>query len=483
MPNQLNISFATLLLTALALPASAEAPKGSVSFQKDIAPLFVEHCIACHDAKNKKGGYDMTNYQVLLKAGRKGARIVPGKPDESLLAQMMHGDEQPSMPKDADTLAPALLAKVDRWIQDGAKFDGSDPKADLRSLVPTSDPGRLAGDYSVPTPTTALVFSPDGKQLAVAGYYEITFWAPATGQLLHRLPVRSERIHALVYSADGKLLVHAGGTPGRLGEAVLWNAATRTKVRELGTTTDVLFAAAFSPDGRQVAAAGTDRIFRIWDVASGKELAQVENHADWVFGIAFAPGGKQILTASRDKSVKVWDQTTKEPVLTFPGHTDGVYAVGITPDGKVAASVGADRMLRFWTPTGEGKEIRAIGAHGGTVHALAFARSGKVVFTAGADKLAKAWSPADGKLLQTYTGAKDWLYAVAVSADEKWVAAGSWDGEVHVWDAATGKPLAAFSAVPSIALAKATAAAKPGATTTTAKPAQPAKPGKAQAAR
>ncbi|MGL5096648.1 MAG: WD40 repeat domain-containing protein, partial [Planctomycetia bacterium] len=295
-------------------------------------------------------------------------------------------------------------------------------------------------------------------------------WNPADGKLQGRLPSRSERIHALQFSPDGKTLLSAGGVPGQYGEVVLWDAEAKMEARTLVKTEDVVFTATFSPDGKQVAAGGSDRLFRIWDAATGAEQHKVENHADWILAVAFSPDGKRLFTASRDKSAKIWDQTTKEPVLTFPQHTDGVYGIGVAADGKTAASAGADNQLRLWQTDGDGKQTAAVAAAGNSVYALVFAKSGKILFTAGGDNLLKAWNPANAQALRNYPGHTDWVYSIALSADEKTVASGAWNGEVRVFEVESAKPLANFVAVPALAAPPPAPAAPP--------PAAPAEPKK-----
>lgn len=451
--------FAVWISAAVCLSAAATEPGKSISFTKDVAPILVENCLGCHNAKDKKGKYDMSTYELLFKRGKDEEVLVPGKPDESLLLQLISGEQEPSMPKDAELLDKAVVGKVEQWIKEGATFDGSDKKVGLRELVRGIDKP-IVTDYKTPTPTTALAFSPNAAALAVAAYHEITLWNPSSGQLVSRLPTKAERIYALEFSGDGSYLVHAGGTPGEMGEVVLWNAKTWKTPKELVRIEDVMFAATFSPDGKQIAACGADRLFRIWDVASSKQLHQVENHADWVVGITFSPDGKRVITVSRDKSAKIWDQSTKEPLLTFPGHTDGVYGIGLSPDGKTAVSAGADKMMRFWNTSGEAKEIRAVAAHAGCVYSLRFAKSGKTIYTAGADNLLKAWNPENGQHIRDFAGHKDWIYAIAVSNDEKWIATGSWDGEVRVWDSASGKQQQLFAVLPALAMAKSQAAGR-----------------------
>ena len=67
-----------LLLTPQ--PAHAQAPaKGPVSFINDVAPILKENCFACHDAKKRKGKFDMTTYENFRKGGDHEDPVAPGR--------------------------------------------------------------------------------------------------------------------------------------------------------------------------------------------------------------------------------------------------------------------------------------------------------------------------------------------------------------------------------------------------------------------
>jgi WD40 repeat protein len=224
-------------------------------------------------------------------------------------------------------------------------------------------------------------------------------------------------------------------------------------VKQLLETDDSVLCLALSPDGKKLAAGGSqDRLINIWDLTPGytnPKLEQtIENHADWVFGAAFSPDGKFLLTCSRDKTAKVWDVTAKESILTFPDHQNPVYGVAVKADGKVGISAGEDNQVRFWNATGEGKQIRAAGGHTKAIFRVVAHPKEPIVATCSADTSVRLWNTDNGKPLRTLNGHTDWVYALALSPSGELIASGSWNGEVKVWKVADGKIVKEFNGSP-----------------------------------
>lgn len=436
--------------------AEASAETATVSFLNDVAPILVGRCVGCHNAEKAESDYNMATFAALTKGGMvgEGFTVVPGEPGESYFVELLHPEADPRMPYKEDEPLPAeQITLIERWITEGATYDGEDPAADWVSLVNRRGAVAAPESYPVAVPITALAFSPDGTTVAASGYHELTFWNVADGSLKSRLAGLPERTYDIAYSADGAWLATASGDPGQYGAAKLWKAnpdGSAEFVRDLVESNDATFAVAFSPDNSLVAAAGADRAIRLFQVESGEAVATIEDHADWIFDLAFSPDGKRLASASRDKTAKVFDVAEAEALVTFPGHAETVYAVSFSTDGTLIASGGADKQIRVFNPDEDAKQVRAIGGFGGDVFRVQYHPNGEALIACGSDRNVRVFNPADGAAKQTFEGHADWVYTFAISPDGATLASGSWDGEVRLWNLAEGAPTATILAAPGL---------------------------------
>ena len=425
-------------------PGSAGKNAEPIIFEKHVQAIFKSRCVRCHNAKSRKADLDLSSFAGVMKGGESGEVVDPGEGDFSSLFAMV---EDGSMPEGADPLTKEQIASIKKWIDTGAQLNaGAGANAQLITIMPKLPQPLPPEAYRVPIPVTALQFSPDGNHLASSGYHEMVLWNPADGQLIRRITNIAERVYDIQYSADGKTIAVAAGTPAQMGEVKLFNAADGTLLADLVTSGDSMFAVAFSPDGKRLACAGADRSIRVIDIASGKEELIIEDHADWVMDIAWSPDGSKLASASRDKTSKVFDAKTGDSLVTFNGHGQPVFGVGFSPDGKQVVTCGGDKQIRTWN-IGDAKQARAIGGFGNEVFRITITKEGQV-FSASADKTARLHNIADGKALKTFSGHNDWVYAVSYHAASKKVATGSYDGEIRIWNLDDAKTTASFIAAP-----------------------------------
>ena len=106
--------------------AASPRPKRSLTFERDIRPIFRAHCYDCHGAdKEMKGGLDLRLVRLMKKGGESGPAIVPGNPNKSRFLQRIKAGEMPPGDKRVSAKEVAIL---ERWIAAGAKTARPEPK-------------------------------------------------------------------------------------------------------------------------------------------------------------------------------------------------------------------------------------------------------------------------------------------------------------------------------------------------------------------
>ncbi len=428
----------------LGVAARADEP---VSFSKDIAPILAKNCDACHSASEANGGYQVGNYNLVLKAGdSESPSVAAGKAEESeLFVRVSTDDDSMRMPQESDPLSAEQVALIKRWIAEGAKYDAADPAAPLSSIIPKTTQPDPPEVYRRTVPVAAVALSQDGQEVAVGGYHEVTIWNAASGTLARRIKNVPQRVESVAYNKDGTLLAMAGGTPGSFGEVKLFNPADGTLVKDLGSMADVAFSARFNPAGDKLAVGGADRTIRVYDVASGKQEILIEDHADWVVGLTWSVDGKRLASASRDKTSKLFNAENGESLVTYSGHGDAVFGVGFSADGKLVFSAGADKKIHAWNPD-DGAKKKEIGGFSREVLTLE-TREDKI-FTGSADKTVQQHRGAELKHFKTYPDSADAVFSVDFHPGTGRLAAGNFAGEVRIWNAEDGALISTFLAAP-----------------------------------
>jgi len=92
-----------------------------ISFKRDVYPILESRCARCHAGINGDGGWDATTYEGVVDSGDNGPVVIPGDPDNSLLAQKLLGTQQIGDPMPPlITLSERKIQVILDWIINGA---------------------------------------------------------------------------------------------------------------------------------------------------------------------------------------------------------------------------------------------------------------------------------------------------------------------------------------------------------------------------
>jgi WD40 repeat protein len=434
-----------------AIPVVSIDRKEPVDYNKDIEPIFAAKCTVCHSGNILEGKLDMSSFAALMKGGKSGNVVLPGKANESLLIRMAGRTKKPYMPPKGDEpFTPQELALVTLWVNQGAKAPtGAREKPKVALTLPAS----------LVKPVRGLAITPDKTLVAASRGNQIHLYDAKTGNHVRSLSdpkvvgsagkpanvAHVALVEALTFTPDGKSLIS-----GSFQELCIWNPADGQLTAKVTGFADRVMALALSPDGKMLATGGgaatEDGEIKLLELPSGKVLHEIKNgHSDTVLGVNFSPDGKLLATCGADKFVKVWDVPAGKFVKSFEGHTNHVLDVGWAPNGKLLASAGADSVVKIWDYE-KGEKARDLKNHAGQVTRLVFVGKQPQFLTCGGDRTVKSWNPDNGGMGKQYAGqSADFLYALAASPDGALVAAGGEEGIVWLYNGTDGKLIKALT--------------------------------------
>ena len=451
-----------LRLAVLALLAVAGLPLGIVeadeptSFRREVWPILRRHCLACHSGAKPDGKLSLSGADEIRAGGESGPLVVAGKPGESLLIEMISGEE-PSMPPKGTKLTSAKIATLTRWIREGAKIDSVAKVTEPKVVIP-----RL---YTHQPAITSVAFAPDGSRVACACRSEVVLVPVDPKQQATRLATGADLITHVAFSPDGKRLIAAGGSPARFGLLTVFDAITGKSLSSRRISGDTVFRGAFSPDGSRVAMGGADGAIHVASLDPAGPLQRFELHSDWVVDVAWTPNGKYLVSAGRDKSTKVADVATGKLLRSVDASTERTMSV--VSDNAFAVSAGKSRALTAFQldvalqnvgVTGAGNGAKPVTRRNqyaknfesqpGEVLDMALSGDRKRVAVAGRFGEVRVYNLADRKRVAVIGGVRAPVYGVSLNRDGSRVAVAGRHGVLEVFRVADGKKQRSIVPVP-----------------------------------
>src|SRR5262249_42256201 len=160
----------------------------------------------------------------------------------------------------------------------------------------------------------------------------------------------------LTFSPDGRT-VAAGGTNGTVNR---WDADTGQPKEPWRWHQGAVRPVAYSPDGRLLASGGTDSTVQLLDTATGQSRQPFQCRT-FVGNLAFSPDGRALaaVTHAPNATLHLWDLETKANPRALTGHTDHILGLSFHPGGKLVVTASWDGTVRLWGATPESKAVRA----------------------------------------------------------------------------------------------------------------------------
>ncbi|HEY0171570.1 MAG TPA: caspase family protein [Pyrinomonadaceae bacterium] len=334
-----------------------------------------------------------------------------------------------------------------------------------------------------PFAAATLIYSPDGRTLTTGGGDQtIRQWDVATGAQIKVLTGRSDPVAYLAVSGDGRAMASSRHD----ASVKLWRVGAGGVTLRTITHPGVVISLALDERG-QLLATGSGGTVKLWDAATGEEARTLAAHDSPVHALAVSGDGRIVASGSFSPVVKLWDAATGSEMHALKAHEEEgrVEALALSRDGRTLVSAGGTPVVKFWDAE-TGRELRAVNAQASVLN-LALSPDGHVLLTGGLDGDPQLWDVKTGELRATLKGERGPLafssdsrtfvtgrrttdsstvltlrdavtgrelrsftsrYRVTAPAffcaDNKLLVTGSGDTRIIIWDAETGRELAAL---------------------------------------
>jgi WD40 repeat protein len=283
---------------------------------------------------------------------------------------------------------------------------------------------------------TAVAFSLDGKHLLTGGVDNtVRHWDAVTGREISPKHEPESAVTTVSLAAYGRTLVTMQA-PDRLAR---WDATTGRE-RRLPEAIQSGRAAAFAPDGKTLAVAGTNGLLQLCDLATGK-VRRLDNESPRPMDrLVWDAAGKRLASYGPDYHVDAWD-CVKGELLQHVGLREAA-APGMSFDrsGRLLATASLANEIRIWDRATGLEKQQIAGKFGGTL-AFSFAADGRSLHVAGADGHVRLWELFTGKLRRKFGTKASSLAAAAFTDDGRFLATGDADGTIRLWDTVDAKEL------------------------------------------
>ena len=202
------------------------------------------------------------------------------------------------------------------------------------------------------------------------------------------------------------------------------------------------FAGALSADGETAALGMPNGRVRLLRLRSGEVRALTGRHRGRVWDMAFTPDGRRLVTAGDDGRAVVWDVAMAAVSEDLAAHLGPAWALAVAPDGRTFYSAGDDGVTMAWDLAGDQRLVGSLTLDRpfpdiATPRGIAMSPDGAILAVTQGDGAVDLYDTETMQLQRSARAMRGTAIAAAYSPDGRLVAVAGEAGTVLLRDAGT----------------------------------------------
>ncbi|KAJ1918373.1 hypothetical protein H4219_002654 [Mycoemilia scoparia] len=296
-------------------------------------------------------------------------------------------------------------------------------------LSPNTDIQSIDGNFFSSSVNNPAVLSAGTRNSRVT-------WSAYPRSVKKRIDARSSELHTMDISNDGHILA----TGGQEKTVNLYDSMTGEIVYRLKGCLSSVNHVKISSDNRLAIAGSSDTSIYTWDLARMKLKDTLSGHIGKVTRVAISKDSSRIVSCSQDRTIKIWDVKKNVCTKTIFSSSSCTDMCPLDYNCNTIVAGHMDNSIRFWD-TQSGNSIHEIPRlHRHTITSVSCSEDGRLLLTNSRDGTlniidTRTYLPTVTMSAKDYKPTANWGQA-KLSPDERYVAAGSMDGNIFFWDLA-----------------------------------------------
>lgn len=284
---------------------------------------------------------------------------------------------------------------------------------------------------------SSLAFSMDGQLLASGGLDGLVqIWDTSSGNLKCTLEGPGGGVEWVSWHPRGHIVL-AGSEDSTVW---MWNADRAAYLNMFSGHGSSVTCGDFTPDGKTICTGSDDATLRVWNPKSGENIHVIRGHPYHTEGLTYltiSADSTLALSGSKDGSVHMVNIITGKVVSSLVSHTDSIECIGFSRSSPWAATGSMDQKLIIWDL--QHSSPRSTCDHEDGVTCLMWLGTSKYVVTGCVDGKVRVWDSLSGDCVRTFSGHRDAIQAISVSAHQDFLVSVSLDGTARVFEIADFK--------------------------------------------